>query len=61
MAAPLGYCIQFCPYPCKDSIIQGFENIGLGLGASAVASLVSKLSAMQTSNYHIAMDNCFTS
>ena len=61
MAAPLGYCIQFCPYACKDLILQGYENIGLGLGASAVASLVSKLSAMQASNYHIAMDNYFTS
>ena len=61
MAAPLGYCIRFCPYTCKDSILQGYENIGLGFGASAVASLVSKLSEMQTSNYHIVMDNCFTS
>ena len=49
MATPLEYCIQFRPYTGKDSILQEYENIGLGLGASVVANLVSKLHVMQTS------------
>ena len=49
MATPLEYCIQFHPYTGKDSILQEYENIGLGLGASVVANLVSKLHVMQTS------------
>ena len=40
MATPLGYCIQFCPYAGKDSIMQEYENIGLGLGPSVVAKVV---------------------
>ena len=61
MATPLGYCIQFRPYAAKDSILQDYQNIGLGLGPSVYADLVSKLPVMQTSNYHIVMDNYFTS
>ena len=57
----IGYCIQFWPYTGKDSILQGYENIGLGLETSVVANLVSKLPMMQTSDYHIALDNYFTS
>ena len=56
MATPLGYCIQFCPYASKDSILLEYENIGLGLGTSVVANLVRKLTVMQTSNYQIVMD-----
>ena len=58
---PLGYYIQFRPYDDKDSIQQEYENTGLGLGASVIANLICKLPVMQTSNYHIAMDNYFTS
>ena len=61
MVTPLEYCIQFRTYPGKDSILQQYENIGLGLGASVVANLDSKLHVMQTSNYHIVMHNYFTS
>ena len=61
MVTPLGDCIIFHPYAGKDSILQGYEIIGLGPGASAVANLVSKLSVMQTSNYHIVIDHYFTS
>ena len=61
MATALGCCIQFRPYAGKDSILQEYGNIGLGLGASVVANLVSKLSVIQTSNYHIVMYNYFTS
>ena len=57
----LRYCVQFPSYACKDSILQKYENIGLGLGASVVANLVSKLPVMLTSNYHFVMDNYFTS
>ena len=49
MATPLGCCVQFCPYADKKSILH--ENIGIGLGASVVANLVSKPPVMQTSNY----------
>ena len=58
---PLGYCIQFRPYPGKDSILQEYENIGLVLDASVVAKLVSKLPMIQTCNCHIVMDNYFAS
>ena len=61
MATPLGYCIEFRPYAGKDSILEEYENTRLGFGASVVANLVSKLPVMQTSNYHIIMDNYFTS
>ena len=60
-ATPLRYCVQFRSYAGKDSILQKYENIGLGLGASVVANLVSKLPVMQTSNYHFVVDNYFTS
>ena len=61
MGTTLGYCIRFRPYAGKDSILQENENIGLGLRASVVANLVSKPPLMQTSKYHIVMDNYFTS
>ena len=61
MATQLGCCIQFRPYADKDSILHEYENIRLGLGASVVVKLVSKLPVMQTFNYHIIMDNYFTS
>ena len=59
-ATPLGYSIQFRLYAGKDSILQEYGNIGLGLGTSVVANLVSKLPVMQASNYHIVVDNDFT-
>ena len=49
MATPLGCCVQFCPYADKNSILH--ENIGIVLGASVVANLVSKPPVMQTFNY----------
>ena len=61
MATLLAYCIQSDPYADKDSILQEYENIGLGLGASIVAQLVSKLPIMQVSNYQIAIENYSTS
>ena len=56
-ATPLGYAIQFCPYAGKD------ENhvSNLGLGGSVVATLAEKLPLQVGSNYHIVMDNFFTS
>ena len=30
-ATPVGYCIQFGSYTVKDSVLQDYENIGLGL------------------------------
>ena len=59
MATPLGYCIQFRQYTCRDSVMQQCENIGLGLATSVFANLVSKLPVMQISNYHIVMGNYF--
>ena len=61
MATPLGYCIQFCPYAGKDRIVQEYTDIGLGLGASAVAHLAESLPEVENSNYHVVMDNFFTS
>ena len=61
LATPLGCCIQFRPYAGNDSILQEYQNIGLGLSASVVENLASKLPVMQTSNYHIVMGNYFTS
>ena len=58
MATPLGYCTQIRTYAGKDSILEQYENIGLG--ASVVANLVRKFPVMQTSNYHIVMDNYVT-
>ena len=60
MAIPLGYRIQFRIYADNDSILPEYENIGVGLCASVVADLVRKLPVMQTSNYHIVMENYFT-
>ena len=39
MATPLGYCTQFRPYAAKDSILQEYENIGVGLSALVVSKL----------------------
>ena len=61
MATPLGYCIQFRPYAGKDTILQDYPDIGLKLGASVVAHLVNTLPNAGDSNYHIAMNNFFTS
>ena len=60
MASPLGYCIQFRPYAGKDTILQEYTDIGLGLGASVVANLAGSLPEVN-SHYHIVMDNFFTS
>ena len=61
MVTPLGYLIKFLQYTGKHLILEEYENIGLDFGASVVANLVQKLPMMQTSNYHIVMDNIFTS
>ena len=61
MASPLGYCIQFRPYAGKDTILQEYTDIGLGLGASVVAHLAESLPEVTNSNYHVVMDNFFTS
>ena len=58
MATPLGYCTQIRTYAGKDSILEQYENIGLG--ASVVSNLVRKFPVMQTSNYLIVMDNYIT-
>ena len=60
MTTLLGYCIQFRSYAGKHSILQEYEDIGLGLGTSVVAILVTKPPVMQASSYHIVMDNYFT-
>ena len=43
MGTPLRYCIKFCQYAGKDSILQEYENIGLGLSALVVANLANFL------------------
>lgn len=61
MASPLGYCIQFRPYAGKDTILQEYNDIGLGLGASVVAHLTESLPEVINSHYHVVTDNFFTS
>ena len=56
-ATPLGYAIQFYPYARKDDNY----NKDISLGGSVVMTLMSKLPAVPNSNYHVAMDNFFTS
>ena len=63
MSNPLGYCIQFRPYLGKDTQLSEYGDIGLGLGAAVVATLVQSLPPQEESgsNYHVVMDNFFTS
>ena len=56
-ATLLGYAIQFYPYAGKD---ENYDS-KLGLGGSVVAILAEKLPLQVGSNYHIIMDNFFTS
>ena len=56
-ATPVGYAIQFYPYAGKDA---NYDK-DLGLSGSVVMSLVSKFPSTPKSNYHIVMDNFFTS
>ena len=56
-ATPLGYTIQFYPYVRKDDNY----NKDIGLGGSVVMTLMSKLPTVPNSNYHVVMDNFFTS
>ena len=56
-ATPLGYAIQFYPYDGKDDNY----NKDIGLGGSVVMTLMSKLPTVPNLNYHVVMDNFFTS
>ena len=56
-ATLLGYTIQFYLYAAKD---ENYDS-NLGLGGSVVATLAEKLPSQVGSNYHIIMDNFFTS
>ena len=56
-ATLLGYAIQFYPYAGMD---ENYDS-NVGLGGSLVATLVEKLPSQVGSNYHIIMDNFFTS
>ena len=56
-ATPLGYAIQFYPYAGKDNNY----NKDIGLGGSVVMTLMSKLPTVPNSNYHVFMENFFTS
>ena len=56
-ATPLGYTIQFYPYAGKG---ENYDS-NLGLGGSVIATLAEKLTSQVGSNYHIIMDNVFTS
>ena len=56
-ATPLGYAIQFYQYAGED---ENYDS-NLGLGGSVAATLAEKLPSQVGSNYHIIMDNFFTS
>ena len=55
-ATSLGYAIQFYPYAGKDDNY----NKDIGLGGSVVMTLMSKLPTVSSLNYHVVMDNFFT-
>ena len=57
----VGYFIHFSLYAGKDTILQEYVDIGLGLGTSAIAYLVNTSPNVGDSNYHVIMDNFFTS
>ena len=61
MATPLCFCIRFRPCGGKDIIFQKYAGIGLGLSASDAAHLVNTSPNNGGSNYHIVMDNFFSS
>ena len=52
-ATPLGYAITFYLYSGKDNNY----NMDIGHGGSVVMTLMSKLSTVPNSNYHVVMDN----
>ncbi|CAB4061789.1 unnamed protein product [Lepeophtheirus salmonis] len=56
-ATTLGYAVQLYSYAGKDSSY----NKDIDLGGSVIMNLVSKLPKVPDSNYHIVMDNFFTS
>ena len=56
-ATPLGYAIRFYPYAGKDENYDSSQ----GLGGSVVATLAEKLPSQVGSNYHMIMNNFFTS
>ena len=56
-ATLLGSAIQFYPSAGKDDNY----NKDIGLGGSVVMTLISKLPTVPNSNYHVVMDNFFTS
>ena len=56
-ATPLGYARQFYPNAGKD---DNYNKV-IGLGGSVVMTLMSKLPTVPNSNYHVVMDNFFTS
>ena len=43
LAKPLGYCVQFCPYAGKDTQLDEYGDIGLGVGGTVVAHLLKYL------------------
>ena len=48
ISTPLGYCIQFSPYAGKDTILQEYADIGLGLGASVLPISLKVLPELRT-------------
>ena len=56
-ATLLGYAIQFYPYAGMD---ENYDS-NVELGGSVVGTLAEKLPSQVHSNYHIIMDNFFTS
>ena len=63
LAKLLGYCVQFCPYAGKDTQLDEYGDIGLGVGRIVIAHLLKCLPSQQDNGsiYHVVMDNFFTS
>ena len=62
LAKPLGHCVQFWPYAGKDTQLDIYRDIGLGVGGAAVAHLLKCIPSQQDNGsiYHVVMDNFFT-
>ena len=63
LAKPLGYCVQFWPYAGKDTQLDIYDDIGLGVGGAAVAHLLKCIPSQQDNGsiYHVVYVNFFTS
>ena len=58
LAKPLGYCVQFRPYAGKDTQLDVYDDIGLGVGGTVVVHQLKYIQSQQDNGfiYHMVMD-----